>query len=439
MSLPAVLLALAGPALAQESEFTPDGANCADPFPISGTAGVRNATAAIQANANTCSASNFANRQLNSLDEDNYSELGGSDGLFGIATDINVTYGAARMLVHHPKVVSTGGLEPTEGASTCEGKWRVETKGLDLQAANTGFVFKKGPVGLFYATSFTWAAPAYGDQFTRILMTSFVAPAYVFSASTLAGPLDLITSGPLESTNEFSAIRLEWMGGATLELDKVHASAAYLSSGGAYLQASEEVLGSYLFASLKGGEADADVSLGDTSVIQLGFDRFDPDEVFGAADGLGLASLAYQQLPTLLSGSREGAPTLYEQLRVGRVHQQNVGGTFDVNARYRIAPAPSISELTVGVHTVDFHAPRTGREDEGVMALLQGGTTNTPAAWAQGNGPEQLWTARAAIGGQFSDADLSSSIYLNDPDQLQLYPFARNAVSYQSWGASAAL
>lgn len=439
MSPLALLLALAGPAHAQESEFTPDGANCADPWPISGTAGVRNATEAIQANANTYSASNFAHEQLNSLDEDNYWEMGSSDWLFGIATDINVTYGAARMVVHHPKSVTAGGPAPIEGASTCEDRWRVATRGLDLQAANTGFVFKNGPFGAFYATSFTWAAPAYGDQFTRILMTSFVAPAYVFSASTLAGPLDLITRGPLESTNEFSSIRLEWMAGATLEFDKVHASAAYLSSKGGYLQASEEVVGTYFFAALKGGEASAAAGLSDTSVLQVGVDRMDPDELFGAAEGLGLTSLAYQKLPTLLTGARDESPTLYEQLRVGRVNQQNIAGTLDINARYRIAPSPSVSELTVGVHTVDFHAPRAGRDSDGVLALVQGGTVTTPAVWSQGTGPERLWSARAAIGGQFQDADIYFSMYLNDPDQLQLYPFARNAVSYQIWVASAAL
>lgn len=420
-----LLLALVAPAHAQYSEFSPEGTSCGDPNPSRGTAGVRNAGEAIQANANTYSASNFAHTQLNSLDADNYWEMGSSDWMLGVATDINVTYGAADMVVYHPRHLQY----PEE----CLAKYRVATKPLDLMAANTGIVLKNGPFGAFYATSFTWAAPAFGDQFTRILYTSFVAPAYVLSASALSGPLDLVTSGELESTTEFSSVRLEWMGGATLEFDRVHASAAYLSSGGAYVQASEEIVGSYVFAAIRpnGG-----------TVFQGGVDRFDPEELLDLAGGMGLTSVAYQQLPFFLSGADpvETEPSLLQQLRVGRVNQQNIGGVFDVNARYRIQPSPSVSEVSVGVHTHDFHMPRTGRDDAGDLLLLaQGGMVTTPAAWAQGNGPQTLATGRFSIGGQFQDADIYFSIYLNDPDQLQLYPFARNAVSYQLWLASAAL
>jgi hypothetical protein len=419
-----LLLALVAPAHAQYSEFSPEDARCGDPNPISGTAGVRNAGEAIQANANTYSASNFAHNQLNSLDADNY--WGDGDLKLGVAVDLNVTYGAADMVVYHPRHL--------QYPDQCVAKYRVATKGLDLLAANTGFVIKGGPLGAFYATSFTWAAPAYGDQFTRVLMTSFVSPAYVLVASATAGPLDLLTSGDLEATNEFSSIKLEWMGGATFELDKVHASAAYLSSGGAYLQASEEIVGSYFFAAVKPG--------GNT-VFQGGIDRLDPEELLDMAGGVGLTSVAYQQLPFFLAGADQAnaGPGLLEQLRVGRVHQQNIGGTFDINARNRIQPSPSVSELSIGMHTVDFHMPRSGRDSSAgdLLFLLQGGMVTTPAAWAQGNGPATLGSGRMSIGGRYSDADLFFSIYLNDPDQLQLYPFARNAVSYQLWLASAAL
>lgn len=427
-----LLLLLGGPAHAQYSEFTPEGANCGDPNPIQGTAGVRNATEAIQTNANTYSAANFANRQLNSLDADSYWEIG-DDWRLGVATDINVTYGAADMVVYHPRHLQY----PDE----CEDAWRVATKGLDLQAANTGLVFRKGAFGAFYATSFTWAAPAYGDQFTRVLMTSMVAPAYVLSASLLAGPLDLVTKGPLESTNEFSSVRLEWMAGATLERDRVHASAAYLSSGGGYFQASEELFGAYAFGTLQAPQDGvAETPLLSRSVFQVGLDRLDPDAAFGSLSRLGLLSMAYKKLPQqLTSGLRGPAPAL-QQLRVGKASLQNLSGVFDVNGRYRIEPSASLSELTVGVHTADFHAPRTGRDaDSDFLALVQGGMVNTPAAWSEGSGAAQLWTLRGAIGGQYQDADIYFSIYLNDPDQLELYPFARNAVSYQIWVASAAL
>ena len=343
---------------AQESEFSPEGSNCADPWPIAGTAGVRNAGEAIQANANTYSAAAFANRHLTSVDEDSFWEIGDGGWVMGVYTDLNVTYGASQLVVHHPKAL--------EYPQDCEAKWRTASKPLDLQAANVGLVFKKGPVGLFYATSFTWAAPAYGDQFTRLLMTSFVAPAYVLSASVLSGPLDLITRGPLESTNEFSSTRLEWMGGATVELDRVHVSAAYLSSKGAYVQASEEVVGSYVFAAIRPETG---------TVFEGGLDRLDPASLGNGSGKAGLLSLAYQDVPFFLMGltqqaQRESASgavqDAVERLRVGRINQQNIGEVFDLD-----------------------------------------------------------------------DADFRFSLYVNDPDQLQLYPFARNAVSYQLMVSSA--
>ena len=220
-----------------------------------------------------------------------------------------------------------------------------------------------------------------------------------------------------------------------MELDRIHASAAYLSSNGAYLQASEEVIGTYFFAAIR---PESGV------VFEGGLDRLDPASLGDASEKIGILSLAYQDVPFLLMGqtARDASSSVVqdavERLRVGRINQQNIGGTFDINARYRITPSPSVSELTAGLHTPEFHPRRDGssRED-GVLLLLQGGVVTTPAAWAQGTGPATLPSARVAFGGRYDDADFRFSLYVNDPDQLQLYPFARNAVSYQLMVSSA--
>jgi hypothetical protein len=40
---------------------------------------------------------------------------------------------------------------------------------------------------------------------------------------------------------------------------------------------------------------------------------------------------------------------------VGAVRQQNLGGIVDLQARYRLAPDPALSELVLGLHTPGYH------------------------------------------------------------------------------------
>jgi hypothetical protein len=69
--------------------------------------------------------------------------------------------------------------------------------------------------------------------------------------------------------------------------------------------------------------------------------------------------------------------------------------------------------------------------DEGVGLLARGGFVSTPAVWSQGLEAARLPSGRLELDGQADDFLVRLSFLYNDPEQLQLYPFARGALSYQ--------
>lgn len=407
------LLGLGAPAAAsQTSSFTPAGASCEDVGLIAGTAGVRNAAEAIQRQANTYSASAFAARHLDR------ERVGAEDGVL-IVMDLNTTYNATRMPVFHRDAVNDGMSEEGD----CAAKNRVAMRGLDMQAGNFGLTYNKGPVGIIFATSLTAGFPAYGDQFTRVNMNSFVAPAYVVGIAATAPLLDLLIPGDLD----LGAIKLDYLLGARVDAKLVQASAAWLGSKGGYAQLSEPTFGGYAFVAK---------SIGEAAVWQAGLDRLDPGGL-GADDlgeALGLTSLAYQQLPYSLAAPGGAGLPVIERLRVTGAQQQNIAQIVDLAVRYRIEPEASLSELAMGLHTPGYHKPRVrdGDEDDVPLGLLaRGGFVSTPAVWSQGLAPARLPSGRVELNGEADDFLVRLAFLYNDPEQLQLYPFARGALSYQ--------
>lgn len=401
-----------GPAAAETSTFTPEGASCEDVGVIEGTAGARNAAEAIQRQANTYSASAFAARHLDR------ERVGAEDGLL-VVMDLNTTYNATRIPVFHRDAVNDGMSEEGD----CAAKHRVALRGLDMQAGNFGLTYNKGRFGLLFATSLTAAFPAYGDQFTRVNMNSFVAPAYVVGIAATAPLLDLLIPGDLD----LGAIKLDYLLGARFDAELVQASAAWLGSKGGYAQLSEPTFGGYAFVAK---------SIGEDAVWQAGVDRLDPAGL-GAADlgeALGMTSLAYQQLPYNLAAPGAAQLPVIGRLRVTGVQQQNIARIADLAVRYRIEPEAALSEAALGLHTPGYHRPRVLDDDadeDRVGLLARGGFVSTPAVWSQGIAPARLPSGRLELDGKADDFLVRLAFLYNDPEQLQLYPFARGALSYQ--------
>jgi hypothetical protein len=403
----------------QTSTFSPEGTDCGLPSAIMGTSGLRNAAEAIQTNANTYSAAAFAARHLMRPPE---------DGGF-VVYDINVTYAAARVPVWQPASL--------DRPDDCFAENRVAMRPLDLQAANFGFTWRKGNFGFIYAGSATYGGVVGGDQFTRHFLTGFVGLTYMLAFSAAAAPLDLVVPGPTQFNGASAGLGLDWLAGATWNGRGAHAAAAYMGSRGGYASVAEDRFGFYAFGARTTYTGN---------LLQVGVDRaqlgFLGDQ---AADLIGLSSVAYQDLPFTGAGlsatpaEAEEDPSLAEslaRLRAGQLQQRSLFRVADLMARYRFEPQAAVSDLTLGLHTPDFHSPRTGEVEDRVGALVQGGFVSPPASWSQGNGPGRLPSGRlelAAQGeGRSAPFEARVALLYNDPDQLQLYPFARNAVSWQA-------
>lgn len=415
---PVLALLLAGPARAQDTNLTPEGQACSTPAarPIAGTSGLRAGGEAIQQAASTYSVGAFTGRYL--LRDVEWVDVG--NGLVGsAAVETGVTYGAAHLPVYHPAAGQGAGEY-----GTCEPRYRVAARPLDINIANTGFAVGNEVFTGIIATSLVYAAPTAGDGFFRGVTTTAMGPTYALAVSAGAPAWDLILPGELNRMGDGGGIRLEWLGGVSARLGSVGASAAYLSSVGGYAHLTESWSGAYVFAA---------ASRGSDPVFEAGFDRFAPD----GAESVGLTSARYQDIPFLVAGVdslTEQAAGLRERLRVGAFRQDNLFGYADVAARYRIAPTPSLSELAVGLHTLGFHPSREGEDDDysewGV--LLRGGYVTTPAVWSLGLAPATLPSGRVAVQYRIDEAAFSLQSHLNDPDQLQLYPSLQGALSWMA-------
>lgn len=404
------LLLSAAAALAQESLFTGQGMDCGEYDVIMGTAGLRNAGEAVQTNANTYSASAFAGRH--------FARIHRTGGTWAkLVTDYNATFGAARL----PTYNSLATVPRDGDGNYCDPKYQVGSRPFDLHATNFGFAVGGEHLAFIYATSLTYAMPAYGDQLHRFFLGEFVALPYLVVGSALTPVVDLLAPGP-------TIDGLDYLIGTTVSVGTLDGAAAYLGSRGGYFQVSETLSGAYAFGSFP---------LGRKPILQGGFDRL----AIPGLEKAGLTTAEYQQIPFVqetdepLEDDRGGSDESFlYQLRVGNLQQQNIARVFDFGARYRITPSPEISELALGIHTPDFHQSRETEdvvEGEGFGGLLRTGFVTTPTAWAEGNGPGRLLSVRAEAGGWAEGGTLRAVVLYNDPAQLQLYPFARNAVSYQ--------
>lgn len=414
----ALALLLAGPAHAQDTNLTPEGQACSTPAPrpIAGTSGMRATGEAIQQAASTYSVGAFTGRYL--LRDVEWVEL--DNGLVGsAAVETGVTYGAAHVPVYQP----AAGQGPGE-VGTCEAQYRVAARPVDINIANTGFAVGNEVFTGIIATSLIYAAPSAGDGFFRGVTTTAMGPTYALALSTAAPAVDVLLPGGLRQFDEGGAVRLEWLGGVSARMGSVGATAAYLSSVGGYAHLTESITGAYVFAA---------ASRGSDPVFEAGFDRFALEDV----DEVGLTSARYQDMPFLVAGVgdlTEQAAGVRERLRVGAFRQDNLFGIADVAARYRIAPTPSLSEVTVGLHTLGFHPSREGEDDDYAEfgVLVKGGYVTTPAVWSLGLAPATLPSGRVALQYRIDGAAFSLQSYLNDPDQLQLYPSLQGAVSWMA-------
>lgn len=413
------LLAIALAATTAQAQFV-DCGNSGGGFPaIGGTSGLANARAALTTNRVTYSASTFAERMV-------FEEIArGEEGnVARVAWEQNVTYGVAWV----PVIVDQDSLFHPEDCP--DELHNVAMSPLDLQAQNMGFGFRHGHFGGFYSASLTFGQTAIPNQMNRIMIWSGGMLVYG-PALLLAAPL----SGSWIQDSGASAFAIDWIGGVFYDGEPVWIRAGYAGgSNGFYASAVEPRSAAFASIIARPGDRPLDT-------LRVGIDRFDVRR-FGAdkvSDRIGMTTAYYRELPygrTEASAEEGGQRPLSERLRSGHVEQDNIAKFVDLRFAYTIQPIVSVSEVLVGVHTPGYVIRRDDPiEDQTGGARLMVGQVVIPDMYTLGTAGGRFWMVEleASMVGQVESAQLGGyfGIQVNHPDQLALYPFARNALSYR--------
>ena len=376
-----------------------------DARPIAGTAGYENGLSALRTNAMTYSATQFAEREL-------FRGWSREDSKGQFVYEIRQSYNVARVSVY----------QTDAEYGECPEKYRFSNRQLDLQSMNLGYQARFGRFGLYYAAGVTYGTLA-EDPMMRIMLWGFGAPMATGPALIFA-PL----TGSWQNNVGASAFAMDWIGGLTADATVADLRVGYTRSAGIHLSATNDTLGLFGNTVVRPGQPLGQFAAG---TRQTGWGK--------ASESIGRTSVFARGLPlteavrSAVTGDVRGG---VDQLLTGHLEQTDLGGTVDVAVAYAFAPTPLVHEAQVAVHSKGFH----GRYEDGEVFeaeetawRVQGGIVQLPAQWYYGLAGGTFPTARAELlfrgGSETESFEGVAALLFNDPEQLALFPFARNAVT----------
>lgn len=393
----ALLLALSGAASAQA--LLHDTVSCLqdNASPVAGTSGVENALSALRVNAQTYSATRFAEDRLFPA----WGELqaGDDDRAFRLAYEHNQNLGVA-------------GVPLWFSDEECPDEYRFSVSPVDLYATNFGAVGRWGQLGFYYTASVTFGTTALATARYRT-GTHFLMPML-----TYFGLYSAALSGGSQVVQGTSAYALDWLGGATWDNPYAQARVGYARSKGLHVSLRQPQ--SRLFANGVVRDGLSTLEQYAAGVERLGFG--------GASEVIGVSSLFARGVPLTDDDSDQGALLL----RTGHLDQQDIGGWVDLSAAWATAPEPLLHQAVVAVHNPEFNDPEAALSASGSWRLAVG-MLRMPTQWyyAAPGGP--VVTARFELaspaGGENARGLFRFSISYNDPEQLTLFPFAQDAAA----------
>ncbi len=415
------LLALHLAAHAESTWWDPDGvSNCQNNSAIVGTAGYRNAAAAITTNATTYGAAQWAERHLLPVLHRADRPEGWTGGG---AMDTNLVFGATRVPT----------LELGYPYGDCPEDYRISMRPLDLGASNFGFVARKGRFGLFYAGSLTWSGSAFANNAARGMLTGSY---YIWGG---VGAMAAPALGGWSYTEGVGTVAPDWILGGAADLSVLWVDAGYVGSRGVYANVQEGRVGFFGSALLQ------------KAVAGLPFFKAGAQGVESPA---GLSSvyarrLPIQALPRYDAESGRASSTagdeVEERLETAHLEQLNIGRIVDVYLAGAWKPSPQLWEARLGLHSKDYHQGRKA-SDAGTPGqtqagfLVQAGVVQLPDMYYYGVEGGLRGTGRLEY--TFGvPVDGGTSLYgqmrllWNDPEVLALYPYAVGGTwfSYRLW------
>jgi len=317
-------IALAG---AQEFNYDVDGdANdCQNNAPIAGTAGWRNAQAAISTNAQTFGAAQFAERNI-------FPQLaaGDSESAGAGALEESFIFGAARV----------PSMELGYPFMGCPTDLRISTRALDLGAASFGLGGRYKRVGFFYAASMAYSGTAFHNPFTRSMLTM----GYLMYGIVGAAFAPLVQ---VDESQGLATYVTDYIVGLNVDAEVADVNVGYVGSRGFYSEIEEKRAGLFL-----------------ATLFQDNFSAL--PYLRGGLSGLdtaaGLSSLYVRKLPftslagTDVDGTRGESTGASEEFLTSHVKQRDLFGFLDLEAAYAFRPTPLLHEAQVGFHNPDYHS-----------------------------------------------------------------------------------
>jgi hypothetical protein len=372
---------------------------CGNHQPIAGTAGYENARNAVRTTVSTYGAGSFARRRLRANT--------------GLVLDMHAIYNVARV----PHACDFG-------ESVYDGA--IYTQPFDVAATNIGLrapVFDDGPANsalrVFYASSVvtgtTWAGPVLWTVPMFNLYPAFAAPV-VGRSNAYVG---------------VSAYTVDWIGGASLRSDVVSLQAGYTGNRGLYLDVTQDRFGLFTNGILQEIARDG-FTLDNLAYLMGGVQHLDHARAFGLDDEVGRSSLYARVLPQERQDEGEvDAPEAQRARPLQTIHlaQDSILDQWDLNVTTQLLGGARLRELGVAFHSTGWHIREGNRNLEGEKFYARAGLVSLPPQPLFGVEGGLLPSLRLEYVKRLSQIQLKLTAYLNEPEVLDLYPYAYNALA----------
>ncbi len=298
---------------------------------------------------------------------------------------------------------------------------------MDINANSLSLALRLGPVTVFYsgATTRVWGEmePVMRGLYSTTLLT------VINAGYTVVAP----AIGPRTIQDGANILQVDYIAGMQADLDFARFRAGYIGSRGLY--ASGEVFN--LFAN--GALTD---QLRRLSFLKTGLSRLDfwPEEVGNTSIFARKLQFRYGPPPPVASPGDpvpESSETPMRDLWNGEVDQHDIGGLVDVEGNVNIRPGFSFRHFKARIHTPGINEPMMAAkwDEMPIHAQLVLGAYRAPAQHYYGvsGGTRFLATAEVEFTGAEdgdSNAVIGFQFQLNDPDTLELFPTAVNALEF---------
>ena len=174
------------------------------------------------------------------------------------------------------------------------------------------------------------------------------------------------------------------------------------------------------------------MSVDNLAYLMGGVQHLDHAEAFGLDEQIGRSSLFARVLPQRRQDEGEAEapePQQAQPLRTVHLAQDSILDRWDVNVTTQLLGGARLRDLGVAWHTEGWHVRGDSRDAQGDKFYARAGLVSLPPQPLFGVKGGVLPSLRLEYVRRLSDRELKLTAYLNEPEVLDLYPYAYNALA----------